>query len=398
MKNAFETISSQAALKAAWTAKRTQLASSCFGVDRVGFDAFKHGLPSRLKQLSERLRSGLRPHGLLAISKPKDNGGVRIICVPTLSDRLVQFGILEHLRPRLARLGLDNAVSFGLVPGRARSVIGARQFACGTRAERGWVYKTDIHKFFDNVDRNLLRASIRSSVPIRSLWTILDTFLDTEISDGFDRDWRKIVASAGIKNGIGVRQGMPLSPFYAGVYLRDFDKWLIKNGIPAARYVDDVVAFFKTEAEARMFHPLIAAKLESIGLKIGDMDDPTSKTKLYAPNEAADFLGMEIRETPRGYQLFVSDKTISAIEAKLTKLASAEAMFEKGIVLTTLGSYLSALSSGYKHAYDGAHNHDAFVNRILECCEDLKRAVLLELFGDRVDDLSSSQRRFVGID
>lgn len=148
--NGLETCTSTAALRSVWKANRARLLKSCFGPDRVSGAAFERALDRQLREIRHRIAAGFKPHGLLALAKPKGNGtGTRIICIPTIADRLLQFSILNQLRPRLRAMGVDNSVAFGLAPGPDRSVLGARKFACSARNERPWVYKADVHKFFD---------------------------------------------------------------------------------------------------------------------------------------------------------------------------------------------------------------------------------------------------------
>jgi RNA-directed DNA polymerase len=371
--------------------------STCFGVDRVTGKAFGKSLPVNLERLRADLSFEYKPRGLLAFAKPKDGGGNRIICVPTVADRIVQFSILTQIRPRLKRSGLDNAVSFGLAQGRPRSVLGARQFACGARDEHPWVYKSDFHKFFDNLNREVLRAAIAKVVPQRSLRPILSAFLDSEIEDGVELGWRKIVAEAGILPGVGVRQGMPLSPFFAGAYLRDLDRWLLSQPYPVARYVDDIVAFFDTEKDAREFHSRLKEQIYKLGLKIGEIDDPSSKTDLFNPNQPADFLGMEIKIINGKNRLCVSDKTVEKIAEKFSKLSTVDDAEERGVTLITLGGYFSSVLSGYVNAYDGAHNQEKFETKLKEISDGARLLILNELFGDKIETMSPAARRFVGI-
>lgn len=362
--------------------------------------SFEKGAPGKISALSGRLRANYSPSGLLAIPKPKDGGnGYRVICVPTVADRLVQFSILAQLKPRLKSAGLDNSVSYGLAPGKAKSVIGARNFACKARVERGWVYKTDIHKFFDNLDRAQLLEAINKAVPQRSLRPLIGKFVGCEVSDGIEPGWKKIVAESGLKHGVGVRQGMPLSPFLAGAYLKKFDRWLIKTSLPAARYVDDIVLFFETEKAARDFHPRMVAQMQAIGLEIGEIDDPKSKTNLYAPESPADFLGMEITRTPHGYSLNISKATQLKVGEKLAILGTVAGLVDRGVQLTTLGTFLSSIRCGYINAYDGADNLSGFKNELVALCNGAKHNVLIELFGEKkLGELTDSEKKFVGLE
>lgn len=385
-------------LHAVWKERRGRLRSSCFGIDRLTGRTFENGAIGRIAALSDRLRADFNPSGLLAIPKPKDGGGHRVICVPTIADRLVQFSILAQLKPRLMSVGLDNAVSYGLAPTRQKSVIGARNFACKARTERGWVYKTDIHKFFDNLDRERVYDAIRRTVPQRSLRPLIAKFANCEVTDGIQPGWKNIVSEAGLVSGVGVRQGMPLSPFLAGAYLKSFDQWLIRTGIPAARYVDDIVMFFDTEKSARDFHPRMVAKMSSLGLKVGEIDDPKSKTQLYAPHQPADFLGMEVSKTAAGYCLRVSKSTQDKIGARIASLGTVAALVDRKVHLTTLGIFLNSIRFGYLNAYDGADNLTEFGDELVALCNGAKHSVLIELFGNKLGELTDAEKAFVGLE
>ncbi len=45
--------------------------------------------------------------------------------------------------------------------------------------------------------------------------------------------------------GVGVRQGMPLSPILANLVLSEFDGKIEKSGLKMVRYADDIAIFLK---------------------------------------------------------------------------------------------------------------------------------------------------------
>lgn len=396
--NSLSTLSSTKFLLAVWNEKKKQLRRSCFGIDRISSSTFERQLNENLKFIQSRLSQNFKPMGLLAIPKEKDSGGLRVICVPTYSDRLIQFGLLKLLKPNLQRMGLDNSVSFGLAPTRERSVLGARHKACALRETRPWVYKADIQKFFDTIDRSILLRAVEKIVRHRSLHPLLRAFTTTEITDGFDPNWKQIIGNAGIKQGFGVRQGMPLSPLLAGAYLRDVDRIIVKSKAAVVRYVDDIAAFFESEKECLEFHDFIATVLGEIGLNIGQVGEANSKSKIYSPDEPAEFLGMEICRGASGKcRLLVSERTISKIECKFAALAAPAELSKKNINLTTMGTYFGGIERGYENAYAEAHNRDVLKVRLSVVSTAAQNQVLFELFGDRLDHLSPAARKFVGI-
>lgn len=391
---------SSAALRDAWYDRRRRLLKTCFGPDRVSATTFDRSLDRQIREIQHRIADGFRPHGLLALAKPKDSGGNRIICVPTFADRLLQFSLLNELRPRLRAMGVDNEVAYGISPGRERSVLEARKFACRARNERPWVYKADVHKFFDNVKRNTLREAVSRAVRKTTLHPLLHSFLSTEITDGAQRGWRAIVAEAGIQSGLGVRQGMPLSPLYAGIYLRDVDRQLIKRRAPVARYVDDIVAFFKSEAEAAAFHSFLKSVLDDVGLKIGEPGAENSKTVIYSPAEPAAFLGMELsRVGTSPYQLRIAPSNIAKIVGEIEKNGDVGELLEKKVTLTTMGGYFRSVTAGYANAYSAAQNRDELRDAINNAAAISQGKVLRDLLGPKqLRSLSPKALQFLGVE
>jgi len=107
---------------------------------------------------------------------------------------------------------------------------------------------------------------------------------------------------------------------------------------------------------------------------------------------------MEITPTPNGYRLCVSAETIDKIHLKFAKLSFVAALVEKGIQLTTLGSFLTSTLWGYRNAYDAAHNFSEFEDKLTQISQATKRTVLMEVFGDKLETMTPSQLKFVGAD
>jgi RNA-directed DNA polymerase len=385
-------------LDLAWQFHRRQLLRSCFGVDRQTGTEFRERFDYEIYRLRQRAFGAFKPSGLLAIAKPKPTGRYRILCVPTIADRFLQFSVLAELRPKLEKRGLLNGISYGLVRGAKKGVREARQRALQLRTAYPWVYKADIQKFFDNIPRLSMKDVARRMIDQRSLRNVVLSFIDAEITDGFDPDWKKIIAGAGIVSGKGVRQGMPLSPYFAGMVLCSLDRALESKGIPAVRYVDDIAAFFSSREECEAFHEFLCRQLKKLELNVGDIAASGSKTVIYEPSAPADFLGMEIAPADDGsYCLRIGDACLEKIGSKFCHAGSIEQLLKKGVTLTRLGSYLDAMEAGYLQAYEGAENHNKLVAEVRHMKAAALNAALEELFGERVSTLSPKERRFIGL-
>lgn len=382
----------------AWRFERKRLKSSSFGIDRIGGKQFGAEKSWRIPKIRERLKDGFAPHELLAIAKPKDSGGHRVICIPTIEDRLIQFSILFQIREALKKRKLLNRVSYGLVANANRTVQDARARASTLRENGGWVYKTDIQKFFDNIPRNILADRIKSIVPHGSLHDVLIAFANVEIGDGFGTDWKSVIGKSGIKKGLGVRQGMPLSPYFAGMLLRDLDLELERKGFAALRYVDDLIAFFPSEKACEEFDSFLRDKLNELSLTIGGIGEAGSKTKIYPPDSQVDFLGMGMDFDRNGKcQLTVTEKTLKSIEARFAEMSELDRLLQKGLTLPSFGGRLAAMERGYQYAYHGAQNMSELKYRVAVASSMTLETVLLSIFGETLSKLNKKERKFLGL-
>lgn len=399
MGNALDKAFSDANLRIVWQYERRRLLRSCFGVDRQTGKAFQASLSYELFRLRERSQSrGFKAKGLLAIAKPKLGGGNRIICVPTIADRLFQFAVLNEFRESLEGRGLLNPVSYGLIRSANRTVQDARRKAIALRSAKPWVYKADIEKFFDNIPRDAVRIAVKRIVRQKSLHKAVLPFIDTEIEDGFDPEWRAIIGKAGIVAGKGVRQGMPLSPYFAGMILRDLDRAIQARDVPALRYVDDIVAFFESEKECQEFHQFITDQLGKIGLSVGIVGATESKTRIYSPEKSAGFLGMELAKgSGTAYSLRISEATIQNIGGRFAQAGDIGVLLQKNVTLPQLGGFLAAMEAGYLQAYEGAENHGALVSEVQAMKAAALASALEQALGNQVYALGAKERRFLGI-
>jgi RNA-directed DNA polymerase len=180
------------------------------GIDRVTATSFRENLNRNIELLHDRLVSGsfhfqrLRP---ICIQKP--NGKIRIICVPTVEDRLVQRLIASYLAAN-DKLEIGNDVSYGTMRGRG-GTRAAIKSARNLRRDFPWVFKSDISQFFDQIPRGRLKTSLEKKLKRSSIVPLLHAAIDCEIDARGARNAAD-VRNAGIREGLGLRQGMPLSP------------------------------------------------------------------------------------------------------------------------------------------------------------------------------------------
>ena len=127
------------------------------GVDAVTIAEFEADLRGNLYKVWNRMSSGSYfPVAVRAVEIPKSDGGVRVLGVPTVGDRVAQTAVCMWLEERIEPLFHPD--SYGYRP--RRSALDAVA-VCRRRCwKQDWVIDLDIRAFFDSVDHDLLLRAV----------------------------------------------------------------------------------------------------------------------------------------------------------------------------------------------------------------------------------------------
>lgn len=397
MGTALDSLASPVLLRQAWrdlyaNASRDGRRSS--GVDFESMEAFKPNSDKHLRDIARQIKhanyefSALKP---ILITKP--NGKKRLICVPTVRDRIVQKAILYILNDK--DYGLANSVSFGFIKGR--SVKRAAHVAETLRRKHPWAYKADITAFFDELDRGLLKHAIQKTIKTTSLHPLLFAALDCEMR-GSDQALQRQIDKLGVKGGRGVRQGMPLSPLFANLILSDFDNVIIKHGISMVRYADDFIIFADNRKTCITLHSFCQQQLADINLRIHDLGTST-KTIIANPHECIDFLGLGLAPTtpPKRYHLIATEQQIKHMKERIQQYGSIDYNVKRGIRLSRLLNTLDGIGNGYKGVYDHCANSKA-VDRAVDAAKKTVIKRVLKSLGINFSALTKAEKEFLQID
>jgi len=130
-----------------WEAyQRVKANKGAAGVDGQSVEQFEQDLKNNLYRLWNRMSSGSYfPPPVKAVEIPKASGGVRILGVPTVADRIAQTVVAMYLE-RLVE-PIFHPDSYGYRPGRSALDAVAR---CRERCWRNdWVIDLDVRAFLD---------------------------------------------------------------------------------------------------------------------------------------------------------------------------------------------------------------------------------------------------------
>ena len=243
-----------------WEAyQRVKANKGAAGVDGQSVEQFEQDLRNNLYRLWNRMSSGSYfPPPVKAVEIPKASGGVRILGIPTVADRIAQTVVAMFLE-RLVE-PVFHPDSYGYRPGRSALDAVA---VCRERCWRNdWIIDLDVRAFFDSVDHSLMLKAVERHTDAR--WVLL--YVTRWLKAPMQKQDGTLVA-----RDRGTPQGSAVSPVLANLYLHyAFDMWLAREhpGVAFERYCDDAVIHCTSQAQAVMVRDALAARLAEVGLEL----------------------------------------------------------------------------------------------------------------------------------
>jgi len=275
-----------------WEAYREVKANKgAAGVDGVSLKEFERDLKNNLYKIWNRMSSGSYfPPPVKAVPIPKKSGGVRVLGVPTVSDRIAQMVVKKVLEPELEPI--FDPDSYGYRPNRsAHDAVAITRKRCW---RYDWVVEFDIVGLFDNIRHDLLMKALRLHCSSRWVLLYVERWLKAPLQeqDGSLTPRDK-----------GTPQGGVVSPVLANLFMHyAFDAWVRKEmpGVPFCRYADDGLLHCKSQRQAEDVMRRISDRFRECGLEIHPdkshivyCKDATRKEDY--PRISFDFLGFTFR-------------------------------------------------------------------------------------------------------
>jgi RNA-directed DNA polymerase len=367
------------------------------GLDGLTAEQFALRVDERLATLSSELRTGrYYPSRLKAVFIPKPNSAKeRLICIPVIRDRIVQRAIANYLILK-DRFPIENEFSFGFIKGRGTNQALMR--ALQLRQSYDWCLKTDIESFFDKIPRTDAKQRVSNALKGSSVTPLIHSFIDCEIKA--TPLTRHRLRKQGIVSGIGLRQGMPLSPILANLVLADFDASFRRARIEMVRYADDLLLFFHSKAAAQDGFSFVKSQLSAQGLTIPDIGGEDSKTQIVAPKQAVYFLGLELvyLESTGGYVKRVGRKQLAKIEQRLEEEYNYDSLRKERVNFQQAVADLGRSIASYMRLYRGVYDYARLDSELRRVARKVLGGIFEDVFGVGVlNGVTDDGRDFLGL-
>lgn len=269
------------------------------GLDDMQSDELRPFVNAHRRELVNGLLEGkYEPSPVRKVEIPKETGGVRMLGIPTVVDRMIQQAIHLRLSP-LYEVDFDKH-SYGFRPGKNahQAVLTAQGYL---NAGYNWIIELDLEKFFDKVNHQKLMHLLSLKVKDKRTLLLIHAYLKSGIMEGG-------LVSQRIE---GTPQGSPLSPLLSNIMLDELDKELNKRGHKFVRYADDCSIYVRSEKSAKRTLESIIKYIESeLMLKVN-----REKTKINRP-QASQLLGFSFYNMKGKYEIRISAKSLQRIKAK----------------------------------------------------------------------------------
>ena len=324
------------------------------GVGDETLDEFEEDLKNNLFKIWNRMSSGSYfPPPVRAVELPKPHGGgVRLLGVPTVADRVAQTVVAMHLGERAEpRFHPD---SYGYRPKKAAwDAVGVCRVRCW---KRDWVIDLDVEKFFDSVPWDLVVKAVEAVTT--TPWVLL--YVKRWLAAPLQRPDGTLV-----ERDKGTPQGSAVSPILANLFMHfAFDNWMARRypGVQFERYADDAVVHCVSKRQAEQVLAAIAERMEEVGLRL----HPDKTRIVYCKDgkrrgdyehTSFTFLGFTFRareaQNKNGeyFNSFLPAMSTEALKAKSTELRALRIHRRTTLTLDDLARWLNPIVSGWMNFY-----------------------------------------------
>jgi RNA-directed DNA polymerase len=333
--------------------KRVEANKGSHGVDGMSVKTLREHILQNWHQLRQAIEEGTyEPSPVRRIEIPKPDGkGIRLLGIPTVTDRFIQQAIAQVLNPVFDPQFSEH--SYGFRPKR-RGHDAVREAKQYMKEGYRWVIDLDLEKFFDRVNHDRLMAKLAEKVKDKMVLKLIRKYLQSGVMiNGIVMDTNE-----------GAPQGGPLSPLLSNVVLDELDKELEKRGHLFVRYADDCNIYVKTRKAGERVKKSITAFIEN-RLKLKVNQDKSAVDRPWKRK----FLGFSFTWN-KDPKVRISPQSMKRVKATIREITSRKKPLSMEQRIKELNQYLTGWGGYYVLADTPSvfQGLDSWMRRRLRMC------------------------------
>jgi len=301
------------------------------GIDGQSIDDFTQNLEKELNQLLLELKEKrYQAQPVKRVEIDKDDGGKRLLGIPTVRDRIVQQCLSNIITPIFDPQ--FHPSSYGYRVGRSCHQAISKATLFVRKYNKRHVVDMDLSKCFDMLNHDLIIKFVRKRITDGSILNLIEMFLKSGV----------MVGSAWQNSELGSPQGGVISPLLANIYLDEFDQEMMKRKHRIVRYADDILIFCTSQSGADNALKVASHILEvTLKLKVNER-----KTHIAHSDTGIKFLGMVIGSNYTRIQ----EKKLNAFKVKVKQMTKRNGGGNLAMVLKQLNPVLRGFVNYFKIA------------------------------------------------
>jgi RNA-directed DNA polymerase len=292
------------------------------GIDGMTVDELRPYLKAHWLEIRDALdQQTYQPSAVRRVEIPKPDGGVRLLGIPTVIDRLLQQALAQALTPLFEPM--FSPASYGFRPGRSahQAIQQAQEYV---QAGYGWVVDIDLEKFFDRVNHDILMARVARGVTDKRVLKLIRAYLNSGV----------LVNGVVMETEEGTPQGGPLSPLLSNILLDDLDKELEQRGHKFVRYADDCNIYVQTPRAGERVMDSVKTFLEKkLKLKVNPKKSKVDRA------QRVKFLGFSFFKRNGETLIRVANRSLERFRDKLRRLTKRTRSGRLEDIIQTLNQY-----------------------------------------------------------
>ena len=301
------------------------------GIDKMSIKQIRGYLRRHWPKIKEDLLSGqYRPLPVRRKEIDKPDGGIRLLGIPTVLDRVIQQATAQLLEQIWDPIFSE--FSYGFRPARSAhdAVLQSKQYLLDGYT---YVVDMDLSKFFDRVNHDRLMSRLATRVKDKRVLKLIRRYLN----------------AGTMINGVvtytdeGTPQGGPISPLLSNVVLDELDKELEKRGHKFVRYADDFRIYCKSLKAAQRVKTSITRFLTGkLRLKVNEEKSAVSRPWLRK------FLGFTFIHMCGQTKIRLHAKTLERFKQRVRQLTNRNCGKSLRQVIKELNMYLRGWWNYYR--------------------------------------------------